>query len=69
LMVARAKVYLGEHFGSHQLIKQHINAGQWVFVLDGHRIERAEINTHSQTLILFSSQIRLDIPMVKYSGE
>jgi hypothetical protein len=52
-MVARAKVYLGEHFGSHQLIKQNINAGQWVFVLDGHRIERAVINTHSQTLILF----------------
>jgi hypothetical protein len=52
-MVARAKVYLGEHFGSHQLIKQNINAGQWVFVLDGYRFERAVINTHSQTLILF----------------
>jgi hypothetical protein len=52
-MVARAKVYLGEYLGSHQLIKQNINAGQWLFVLDSHRIERAVINTHSQTLILF----------------
>ncbi len=53
LMVARAKVYLGEYFGSYLLIKQDINAGQWVFVLDSHRIERAVVNTHSQTLILF----------------
>ncbi len=37
LMLARAKVYLGEHFGSHQLSKQNINAGQRVFVLDGYR--------------------------------
>jgi hypothetical protein len=51
-MIARAKIYLGEYFGSHQLIKQYINAGQWILILDGYRIERAVIDTQSQTLIL-----------------
>jgi hypothetical protein len=56
LMLARAKVYLGEYFGAHQLIKQYINVGQWILVLDGHRIERAVIDTQSQTLILLYEQ-------------
>jgi hypothetical protein len=51
-MIARAKVYLGKYLGSHQLIKQYINAGQWILIFDCHCIERAVINTQSQTLIL-----------------
>jgi hypothetical protein len=43
-MVTRAKVYLGEHFGSHKLIKQNINVGQWVFVLDGYCIVAPKIS-------------------------
>jgi hypothetical protein len=40
-MIARAKVYLGEYFGSHQLIKQYINAGQRILIFDCYCIERA----------------------------
>jgi hypothetical protein len=68
-MIARVKVYLGKYFGSHQLIKQYINAGQWILIFDHHRIERAVIDTQPQTLILLFSRTRPDIPMVKYLGE
>jgi hypothetical protein len=39
LMVARSKIDLGKDFGTSQLIKEHINAEQWIFILDCHRIE------------------------------
>jgi hypothetical protein len=44
-MVARAKVYLRKYLGSHELIKQYINAGQWILIFDGYRIEGAVTNT------------------------
>jgi hypothetical protein len=35
-MIARSKIDLGKDFGTSQLIKQNINAGQGIFILDMH---------------------------------
>ena len=51
LMIAGAKVYLGKHFGSDQLVKKNINTRQRILVLDSHRIERAVIYTQPQAFI------------------
>jgi hypothetical protein len=40
-MITRPKINFGKDLGSSQLIKQHIIAGQGVFIFDGDRIERA----------------------------
>jgi hypothetical protein len=50
-MIARSKIDLGKDFGTSQLIKENINAGQLIFILDGHRIEWTIVNTHPQTTI------------------
>jgi hypothetical protein len=50
-MVAETKVYLCKYLDSHQLIKQYINARQWILILDCYRIERAVVHTQSQTLV------------------
>jgi hypothetical protein len=45
LVIARAEINLGEHMGSSLLIKQDVNACEWILVLDGDCIERSVINT------------------------
>jgi hypothetical protein len=40
-MITRPKINFGKDLGFSQLIKQHINAGQGVFIFDDDRIERA----------------------------
>jgi hypothetical protein len=39
LMINRLKINLGKHFSTSKLIKIDVDAGQWVLVLDCHRIE------------------------------
>jgi hypothetical protein len=56
-MIARSKINLGKDFGTSQLIKENINAGQRIFILNCHRIEWTIVNTHPQTTIfLFHKQ-------------
>jgi hypothetical protein len=38
-MIAGAKVHLGKHFGSDQLIEKNINMRQRILVLDSHHIK------------------------------
>jgi uncharacterized pyridoxamine 5'-phosphate oxidase family protein len=45
------KVDFGENFGSSQLIKNNINLGKRIFVLDGHCIELYVVDTQPQTTI------------------
>jgi hypothetical protein len=45
LMIARAEINLGEHLGSHQLIKQDVDAWEGVLVLDSDCIQRSVIHT------------------------
>jgi hypothetical protein len=53
-MITRMKVNLGENSGSSQLIKENIDSGKRIFVLDGDSIERSVVYTHSQaTIFLF----------------
>jgi hypothetical protein len=47
LMITRPQINLREYFGPLQLIKQDINARQWVLVLDGYSIEWSIIHTHA----------------------
>jgi hypothetical protein len=57
LMVTRTKVDLGENFGSRQLIKENIDSGKLIFVLDGDCIERSVIHTQSEaTIFLFDEK-------------
>jgi hypothetical protein len=57
LMITRTKVDLGENFGSSQLIKNNIDSGKRIFVLDGDCIERSVIHTQSQaTIFLFDEK-------------
>jgi hypothetical protein len=49
------------------LIKEYINAGQWIFILDFHRIEWTIVNTHLQATIFFSQKER-DSPKEKNFG-
>jgi hypothetical protein len=59
-MIARSKIDLGKDLGTSQLIKEHINAGQWIFILDCHRIEWTIVNTHPQaTILLFHKRAGL----------
>jgi hypothetical protein len=66
-MIARSKIDLGKHFGTSQLIKEDINAGQRIFILDCHRIEWTIVNTHPQATIFFS-QKEWDSPKDKNLG-
>jgi hypothetical protein len=34
-MLSRAKINLGEDFGTGKLIKKNVIAGQWIFIIDG----------------------------------
>jgi hypothetical protein len=51
LMIDGAKVYLGKHFGSNQLIKKNINTRQRILVLDSDRIKWAVIYAQPQAFI------------------
>jgi hypothetical protein len=52
LMITRPMINLGKHFSTHKLIEQEVDAGQWVLVLDYHRIEWSIIDTQTQRMIL-----------------
>jgi hypothetical protein len=73
-MIARPKIDHGKDFGTSQLVKENINAGQRIFILYCHRIEWTIVNTHLQTTIfLFHEQggtpprrrTWADIPFIK----
>jgi hypothetical protein len=73
-MIARSKIDLGEDFGTSQLIKGDINAGQQIFILDCHHIEWTIVNTHPQaTILLFHKKSGTpprrrtwaDLPLIK----
>jgi hypothetical protein len=50
LIITRAKINLGEHLSTCQMIKQE-DAWQWVPVLDCHHIEWSIINAQLQCLV------------------
>jgi hypothetical protein len=50
-MISRSEIDLGKDFGTSQLIKEDINAGLRIFILDCHCIEWMVVNTHPQTTI------------------
>jgi hypothetical protein len=52
LVIARPEINLAEVLGLPQLIHQIINPGQWVLVLDGHRVQGAVIDTQTLRPIL-----------------
>jgi hypothetical protein len=57
LVVTRMKIDLGENFGSSQLMKENINSGKRIFILDGHYIEQFLVNTQPQaTIFLFDKE-------------
>jgi hypothetical protein len=45
LMITQMEIDLGEDVNTDKLIKQNIDAGQCIFVLDGDDIQRSIINT------------------------
>jgi hypothetical protein len=45
LMITRTKIDLGEDLSTSKLIKKNIDAGQWIFILDGDGIQVPIINT------------------------
>jgi hypothetical protein len=67
-MIARSKIDLGKDSGTSQLIKEHINAGQRIFILDCHCVEWTIVNTHPQATIFLFSQKERDSPKEKNLG-
>jgi hypothetical protein len=67
-MIARSKIDRGKYFGTSQLIKENINAGQGIFILDCHRIEWVIVHTHPQTTIFLFSQKERGFPKEKNLG-
>jgi hypothetical protein len=45
LVITRMKIDLGKDFSTGKLIKKNVDAGQWIFILDGDGILRPVINT------------------------
>jgi hypothetical protein len=66
-MIARSKIDLGKDFGTSQLIKEDINAGQRIFILDCHRIEWTIVNTNPQATIFFFTK-RVGLPQGEELG-
>jgi hypothetical protein len=73
-MIARMKVNLQKDVWSNQLIEQEINAGQWILVLHGYRIEWSIINAQPLGLVLVRHKdsratpwriARSDIPLIE----
>jgi hypothetical protein len=57
LMLARMKVNLRKDLRSNQLIKQEINAGQWILVLHCHCVEWSIIDAQLWVLSFFDTKI------------
>jgi hypothetical protein len=45
LMITRTEIDLGKDFSTGKLIKENVDAGQWIFILDGDGIQRSVVNT------------------------
>jgi hypothetical protein len=45
LMMIRTKINLGKDFSTGKLIEKNVDAGQWIFILDGDGIQGPVINT------------------------
>jgi hypothetical protein len=45
LMITRTEIDFGKDFSTGKLIKENVDAGQWIFVLDGDDIQRSAVNT------------------------
>jgi hypothetical protein len=45
LMITRMEIDLGKDFSTGKLIKENVDAGQWILVLDGDGIPRSLVNT------------------------
>jgi hypothetical protein len=45
LIIIQMKIDLGENLSTSKLIKQKVNAGQWIFIHDGDGIQRPVIHT------------------------
>jgi hypothetical protein len=51
LMISGEEINLGEHLGSRQLIKQDVDDGKGILVLDSDFIQRSIIHTKTEILI------------------
>jgi hypothetical protein len=45
LMITRMEIDHGKDFSTGKLIKENVDAGQWIFILDGDGIQRSVVNT------------------------
>jgi hypothetical protein len=45
LMITRTEIDLGKDFSTGKLIKENVDTGQWIFVLDRDGIQRSVVNT------------------------
>jgi hypothetical protein len=45
LMITRTEINLGKNSCTGKLIIENVDAGQWIFVLDGDVIQRSVVNT------------------------
>jgi hypothetical protein len=45
LMITQTEIDLRKDFSTSKLIKENVDAGQWIFVLDGDGIQRSVVNT------------------------
>jgi hypothetical protein len=45
LMITQMKIDLGEDLSTDKLIKENVDVGQMIFILDGDDIQRPVINT------------------------
>jgi hypothetical protein len=44
-MITRTEINLRKNFSTGKLIKENVDAGQWIFVLDRDCIKRSVVNT------------------------
>jgi hypothetical protein len=51
LMITRMEIDFEKDFIIGKLIKENIDTGQWIFVLDGDDIQRSVVNTQPQGLV------------------
>ena len=52
LIIPRLNINLGKYSSPLQSLKQHLNMGQWVLVLDCHGIQATIVNTHTPTMCI-----------------
>jgi hypothetical protein len=63
LMVTKIEIDLREHLSSRLLIKQEVNAGQRVLILNGDCIEQAIVNAQVEGVIFLLHKERWTTPM------